>query len=103
VAAAPILWTAGGHSPAVSPLAQCPPGQTLDVLTGTCSPDVQAPEPVANPINPEEAQLQPGSITSSETGEVGRLPEVNGIPCNGDNTGLCIGLTEVNEQLGVAN
>lgn len=86
--------------PTAAPLAQCPTGQSLDVLTGTCSPDSKASEPIANPINPEGAALQPGSITSSETGSVGQLPEVNGIPCNGDNTGLCIGLTEMNEQLG---
>lgn len=97
VAAAPMI--AGAHQVAPTPLASCPPGQNLDVLTGACRPGDEAPEPIENPINPEGADLQTGSITSAETGEIGRLPEVNGIPCNGDNTGLCIGLSEQNQSL----
>lgn len=98
LAVAPIVVAVTHQAPSAT-LAQCPPGQSLDVMTGACHPDSEAPEPVNNPINPEEAQLQTGSITSAETGEVGRLPEVNGIPCNGDNTGLCIGLSEQNQSL----
>ena len=30
---------------------------------------------------------------------MGRLPEVHGIPCTGDNTGLCIGLTQQDNML----
>ena len=59
----------------------------------------RATNPIVSPINPEGANLQPGSLTGAEAGEVGRLPEVNGIPCNGQNTGLCIGLSENNEAL----
>lgn len=96
----PIAGAVFGTSPVSVPLANCPPGQSLDVFTGACHPGNEAPEPVENPINPEGAELQTGAITSAETGEIGRLPEVNGIPCTGDNTGLCIGLTEMNNNLG---
>lgn len=89
--------------PTSTPLAQCPPGQTFDPTTVSCRPGNDFETPITNPINPEHEQLQTEAITGSQPGEVGRLPEVNGIPCNGDNTGLCIGLTEVNESLGGHN
>ncbi len=98
--AAPLAAAAIGGSPTLTPLAECPVGQTLDPLTGTCSPSSVAPQPITNPIDPEGAQLQPGSITGTAPGEVGRLPEVNGIPCDGANTGKCIGLSENNAQFG---
>ena len=105
VAAAPIVAALSGavQQPSSTPLADCPPGQSLDVLSDSCKPDSEVPGPIENPINPENEQLQTGSITGSQPGEVGRLPEVNGIPCNGGNTGLCIGLTEINESLGAQN
>ena len=49
-----------------------------------------------NPIEPGITDLQPGALTESGAGNVGQLPEVNGIPCNGGNTGLCIGLNQNN-------
>jgi hypothetical protein len=63
-------------------------------MTGGCLPATDGAPATLNPINPEGADLQPGSITSSDAGEVGRLPEVDGIPCTGANTGQCIGLSE---------
>lgn len=95
----PFVAAVGGF-PAATPVAECPVGQSLNPMTGTCSPNSETAGPVTNPINPEGAQLQPGSITGTAPGEVGRLPEVNGIPCTGDNTGLCIGLSENNAQFG---
>jgi hypothetical protein len=85
--------------PASSRVASCPGNEVLDPTTGACRPAVDEAPPTFSPINPEKAPLQPGSITSSEVGETGQLPEVNGIPCNGGNTGLCIGLTEENNML----
>ena len=67
VVAAPAL--AALAVPAVAPLAACPPGQAPNPATGGC--DAQAP-----------------------TGPQGGLPEVNGIPCTGANTGQCIGLQQ---------
>jgi hypothetical protein len=98
ISAAPLVSAFAAHTGPV-PLAECPTGQTLDALTATCRPESEAPAPVVSPLNPEEANLQPGALTASEPGQVGRLPEVNGIPCNGGNTGLCIGLSENNEAL----
>ena len=49
-----------------------------------------------NPVDPGISGLQPDAVTSSKPGEVGQLPEVNGIPCQGDNTGLCLGLEQEN-------
>ncbi len=96
----PFLWGLGfGAEQTTGHLAYCPPNEVLDPSSGACRPETDQAPPTFNPINPENAPLQPGSITSSRPGEVGQLPEVNGIPCNGDNTGLCIGLTEENNAL----
>lgn len=103
VAAGPLVGAVFGPATTGIPLAECPEGQSLDPLTGTCHPSSQAPLPVTDPINPEGAQLQPGSLTGTLPGEVGRLPEVNGIPCTGSNTGQCIGLSENNNQFGPQN
>ena len=79
---------------ALPAVASCPDGEVLDEVTGGCLPAPDQTPTTFNPINPEGADLQPGSITSSDPGEVGRLPEVDGIPCTGANTGQCIGLSE---------
>ena len=96
--AAPVIAGLLGGAPA-TPLAYCPEGQELDPASGACRPLTDLAPQTLNPINPENAVLQPGSITSAEPGEVGRLPEVHGIPCTGDNTGLCIGLTQQDNML----
>jgi hypothetical protein len=67
VVAAPAL--AAFAVPATGPMAACPAGQAVNPATGGC--DVQAP-----------------------TGPQGGLPQVNGIPCTGANTGQCIGLQQ---------
>ena len=67
VVAAPAL--AAFAVPATAPLAACPAGQAPNPATGGC--EVQAP-----------------------TGPQGGLPQVNGIPCTGANTGQCIGLQQ---------
>lgn len=98
ISAAPLVAALAGSSHS-TPLAECPAGQELNPLTATCSPSGNAEDAIVSPLNPEGADLQPGSLTGGEPGEVGRLPEVNGIPCNGGNTGLCIGLSENNAAL----
>jgi len=67
VAAAPAL--AAFAVPATAPMAACPAGQVANPTTGAC--EVQAP-----------------------TGPQGNLPQVQGIPCTGANTGQCIGLQQ---------
>ncbi len=93
--AAPIgaIAVHDGRAP-VSAVAACAEGEALDTATGECLPIADQAPATSNPINPEGANLQPGSITSTDPGEVGRLPEVDGIPCTGANTGTCIGLSE---------
>lgn len=99
VAIAPIAGVAAAHGagPALPAVASCPDDQILD-SNGVCQPATDVVAPTFNPIDPEGAQLQPGAITSSEPGRVGQLPEVDGIPCDGSNTGLCIGLSEDQPQ-----
>jgi hypothetical protein len=80
---------AGPASPA---LASCPSTEILDPTTGACKPVTDQTAPTFNPIEPGAKNLQPGEITSGAPGDVGEIPKVNGIPCTGSNTGLCIGL-----------
>ena len=81
-------------------MATCPSGEVLDQASGACKPVTdKTTEPGVNPIDPEKVPLQPGEVTSSRPGDVGSLPEVDGIPCNsnhsgGGSTGACIGLEE---------
>lgn len=103
VSAAPLVVAAAGHPAGPLPaVAACPTGEVQDQASGACKPvtDKTAGEPgTVNPINPENVPLQPNEVTSSRAGDVGSLPEVNGIPCNanhsgGGSTGQCIGLEE---------
>ena len=87
VAAAPVVVALS--TPAAPALAQCPMTEVLDPVSGACKPIQDVAPPTQNPLNPEGAPLMPGSITSN-----GQLPEVDGIPCTGANTGMCIGLQQ---------
>ena len=94
--AAPLVVAATSHPARPMPaVASCPTGEIQDQATGSCKPATET----INPINPEGVPLQPNELTSSREGDVGSLPEVNGIPCNGNHggggsTGQCIGLSE---------
>lgn len=95
--AAPILLTLAAPAGPIAPvLAQCPPNEVLDQASGACKPVTDKTGTTFNPVDPGISGLQPGGITSAQAGDVGQLPEVNGIPCQGDNTGLCIGLEQNN-------
>ncbi|MCB0923319.1 MAG: intersectin-EH binding protein Ibp1 [Mycobacterium sp.] len=101
LAAAPVVVaaTSAQTAPAGPALATCPPGETLDTASGACKPNTDNTPTTTNPLNPESAALQPGGLTNSEAGNVGSLPEVNGVPCTGaggggGGTGNCIGLSE---------
>jgi hypothetical protein len=78
VAAAPA-WTAF-EIPSIGPTAACPVGQILNTATGGC----EVP-PMTNP---------PGGFSFSTPGDPNSVPEIQGIPCTGANTGQCIGLQE---------
>ena len=95
--AAPILIAVATPSGPVSPaLAQCPSGEVLDQASGACKQTTDKTPTTFNQVDPGITGLQPGGITSSLPGDVGMLQEVNGIPCQGDNTGLCVGLEQDN-------
>lgn len=67
IAAAPAVVAL--TAPAVAPSfgAACPNGESEDTFTGSCTPDMVPNSP---------------------------LPQVDGIPCTGGNSGQCIGLSE---------
>ena len=100
VVGAPLLvgLQAAVSEPAM-PLASCPENEVLDPTSGACKPVTDKAPTTLNPIEPGGQQLETGSITSSRAGDVGSLPEVNGIPCNGANSDLCIGLNEQNNSM----
>ena len=67
IAAAPaVAVIAGPTTSTPAPVAQCPMGEMQDPATGMC-------------------MLAPAE---------GSVPEIQGIPCTGHNTGECIGLGE---------
>ena len=98
--AAPLIAAAAAAVPAeTAPVASCPTGEVLDTASGACKPATDKAPTTLNPIDPESAPLQPGEVTSSRPGDVGSLPEVDGIPCTGaggggGSTSECIGLSE---------
>lgn len=101
LSAAPVVaaMTVAPSAPAGPALATCPPGEQLDTASGACKPETDKAPTSMNPLNPEGVALQPGEITSSRAGDVGSLPEVDGIPCTGGasgggSTSACIGLSE---------
>jgi hypothetical protein len=81
IATAPALalFAVPAASPS-APIAACPSGETEDLFTDVCTPEM-----VPN---------QPGGVSYSTPGDSNSLPEVGGIPCTGHNTGQCIGLSE---------
>jgi hypothetical protein len=74
VAAAPAV-TAVVVAGSPTSVAECPPGYVADPLSGACSGGPAPEAPGAIPGNPA-------------------LPQVDGVPCTGANTGQCIGLQE---------
>jgi hypothetical protein len=91
IAAAPAVafFAVPSASPSAPSIAACPAGETEDLYTDTCVPEM-SPN-VAGGTYPTTA---PGGITYSTPGDTSSVPEINGIPCTGRNTGQCIGLEE---------
>jgi hypothetical protein len=78
VAAVPAITLA--TQPAhVTPLATCTSGEEEDVFTTTCTP-------MLVPNSPE------GAFTSTAANP--DIPEINGVPCTGGDSGACIGMAE---------
>ena len=79
VAALTVPTTALG-----APVLNCPASEDEDLYSGSCLPHTVPNSPTGG---------SPASPSSSVPGNPD-LPSVNGVPCNGDNTGQCIGLQE---------
>jgi hypothetical protein len=77
VAALPAVALA--TQPHATPLAQCSSGEEEDVFTTTCTP-------MLVPNSPE------GAFTTTAANP--DIPEINGVPCTGADSGACIGLAE---------
>ncbi|WP_029110332.1 hypothetical protein [Mycobacterium sp. URHD0025] len=78
LASAPALAVLTTSSHAV---ASCPNGETEDTYTGVCVPDLV-------PNSPEFSSAP------------NQLPQIDGIPCTGGNSGQCIGLAEEQQAEG---
>lgn len=80
VAAAPAAAFIAIPSSAGAPVVTaCPAGETEDLYTDNCTPE----------LSPNVAG---GAYPTVPAG--GTVPEVQGVPCTGRNTGECIGLQE---------
>ena len=89
IAAAPAaVLVMSSAAPAGSTVA-CPAGEVEDIYIGECVPEMAPNTPGGN-----YPTATGTDITSSTPGDSGSLPEVQGIPCTGANTGTCIGLQE---------
>ena len=62
----------------------CPGGETQDMFTNTCSPDL-VPNSPGSPNAPSPYSTIPGNPD---------MPAIDGIPCAGHNSGQCVGLAE---------
>ncbi|MCV7363620.1 intersectin-EH binding protein Ibp1 [Mycolicibacterium neworleansense] len=79
IASAPALTVLA--APSASAATSCPNGETEDTYTGVCVPDLV-------PNSPEFSSAP------------GQLPQIDGIPCTGGNSGQCIGLAEEQQAQG---
>jgi hypothetical protein len=85
--AAPAVGAVAMTASMAPTLAACPGGESQDVYTGNCTPDL-----VPNSPDPFQG-------TSSIAGNPS-LPAVGNIPCTGGNSGECIGLSEEQQAQG---
>jgi hypothetical protein len=81
IAAAPAVAAFTIPAAAGPSVAACPNGESEDVYTGVCTPEMVPNSP--------ELQSSPGG-----------LPSIDGIPCTGGNSGQCIGLSEEQQAAG---
>ena len=74
-------------TPALSQ-ASCPAGEDNDVFSGQCTPYL-----TPNTHNPDYAGNFSENV-SPVNGANPDIPEIDGVPCTGNNPGQCIGLAE---------
>ncbi|MDT5125281.1 MAG: hypothetical protein QOG79_1606 [Mycobacterium sp.] len=76
VAAAPAVAAVAVPIAPATPVAACPAGEEEDLYTNECLPHTVPNSPLSTPAgNPD-------------------IPEIDGVPCTGRNSGQCIGLSE---------
>ena len=88
--AMPITAIATGPAPAV-PQAACPAGEENDVFSGDCQTFLS---PNTHTVNGPDYSGNFSEHLSTVNGANPDIPEIDGIPCTGDNAGECIGLSE---------
>lgn len=86
--AAPATGLLPVSPPASAAPAACPSGEESDVFSGDCQPFL-AP----NTNNPDYSADFAPSKTATD-GANPDVPEIDGVPCTGVNSGECIGLAE---------
>ena len=91
IAAAPAVAFIASPSSAPAPAIACPAGESEDLYTDQCIPEMVPNQPGGNYPTTSSGG---GNTTYSTPGDSNSLPEVQGIPCTGRNTGECIGLQE---------
>jgi hypothetical protein len=69
-----------------TPLAACTGGEEEDVYTTTCVPFMV-------PNSPDDS----GFTTNAANPDI---PEIDGVPCTGHDSGACIGLSEEQQSMG---
>lgn len=69
-----------------TPLAACTGGEEADVYTTTCVPFMV-------PNSPDDG----GFTTNAANPDI---PEIDGVPCTGRDSGACIGLSEEQQDMG---
>ena len=82
--AAPAAVMATPTASVSTPLAACTGGEEEDVYTTTCVPFMV-------PNSPE------GFSTTAANPDI---PEIDGVPCTGHDSGACIGLSEEQQDMG---
>jgi len=103
VAAGPLLaLTVTPAAPTGRSLATCSNGE-VETPTGECTPKLTGEAPKEEGLtDPNPAPNPDSGPTMSTPGDTNSLPEVDGIPCTGANTGKCIGLQEDQQAPDVA-
>ena len=90
IAAAPaVAFFASPSGAPAAPAVACPAGEHEDLYTDQCIPELVPNQPGGNYPTPSST-----GTTYSTPGDPNSLPEIQGIPCTGANTGQCIGLQE---------
>lgn len=87
VVAGPAIAVMASPGAVVStPLAACTGGEEADVYTTTCVPFMV-------PNSPDDS----GFTTNAANPDI---PEIDGVPCTGHDSGACIGLSEEQQDMG---